>query len=100
VNTTRVYDPAKRVAHLVEDANIFMTVATSDTLCGRTHPDGGWRGTGSQSEYDEAERRVTCRECAEAAKPPPPRERTWPIPNSHSIDGVNGALVYGAGVRR
>lgn len=25
---------------------------------------------------------------------------TWPAPTSHSIDGVNGALVYGAGVRR
>ncbi len=57
----RVYLPGGRVAHLSKDDRREFTE------CGMWWPCGGFFGTGSQNEYDEAARRRRCALCVRKA---------------------------------
>jgi hypothetical protein len=68
MDTTRVYMPEGRVAHLL-DAGLASPNSCDESLCGKRTADGFWYGTGSQAEYDEAERLPVCRACCHRAAP-------------------------------
>ena len=53
-DTSRVYTPKGKVAHLTEQGTI--------TLCRLWYPDG-FLGTGSQEEYETAATMPTCKTC-------------------------------------
>lgn len=65
----RVYLPGRDVAHLVDGLTSLNAFPYTPSLC-RVAPTWGlseWFGTGSQREYDEAERRRLCTRCAKAS---------------------------------
>jgi len=56
----RVFSACGQLTHLA-----FST--EHNTLCGRVAPLGGWRGTGSQAEYERADQLTLCPVCDHAA---------------------------------
>ena len=55
VDTSRVYTPRGKAAHLTTQGTV--------TLCGLWYPEGFW-GTGSQEEYEKADSLPTCKPCS------------------------------------
>lgn len=66
----RVYLPGSSVAHLIGGLTSLNQFPYALAYC-RVAPTWGvseWFGTGSQTEYDEAERRRLCSRCARRAR--------------------------------
>lgn len=55
-----VYTPNGKVAHLLRHGD---EVQDGETYCGKQAPADGWRGTGTQDEWDRAGRLPICKWC-------------------------------------